>query len=81
MEQNKNIGIRPFPNLRIRDLVRPAFRLRVACRCGHTADLDPVDLLSTKGPNERVSRLNGKMRCRQCGQAAWSSISLEPFDG
>jgi hypothetical protein len=73
------IGMGWGPPERLAHLVRDGLAMRVTCKCGHTADLNPADLRSTiyKRHNDWWCYLEDVPRYLRCGQCRSKSFSYE----
>jgi hypothetical protein len=62
--------------LRVEHLLTPRAKVSAACWCGHTGELD-VFTLARFGKNERLGRVEQKLRCRGCGKRGLCKLRVE----
>ncbi len=71
-----DVTLGPKYAVRLGDL-QPRHVLRVTCfSCRHTANVSPLPLLARFGENQRVSDLEERFACVECGNRFGNSVKV-----
>ncbi|AWB06805.1 hypothetical protein A6A40_17280 (plasmid) [Azospirillum humicireducens] len=76
-EQKKNITVIPMYAVHLEDLVRPVAVVSVSCvACGHTTDVDPLDMIAKHGKHAWLKEVQHKLRCGKCKELGLVTVRL-----